>query len=100
MLEQIETEFRLGPRTILQPGDRFSVGGGPTHHGHKVGERGVFVFLRAVRKGVRAWVEGRNAAGALYRLYVQGPAFTPSDFPSSYRVKRYRIRKRRQKATA
>lgn len=59
---QIFDEYRYGPRSILRPGDRFRVTGGPvyiTDAGQKIPmyERGIFRFRSFCVRGAAQWLE-------------------------------------------
>ncbi len=65
---QVFDEYRFGPRSVLVPGDRFRVRGGPvyiTDDGTKIPmvERGVFVFRRYCVQGTSKWIEAYRADG-------------------------------------
>lgn len=58
----VHDEFRYGPRSVLHPGDRFRVSGGPvyvTADGTKISlaERGVFLFRRYCVQGTNQWID-------------------------------------------
>lgn len=53
--------FRLGPKTVLEKGDRIRVSGGPyfiTETGEKIhmGEKGIGRFVEATSNGEALWV--------------------------------------------
>ena len=65
---QTFNEFRYGPRSVLKPGDRFRVGGGPvyiTNDGvdHVVAERGLFKFRSYCERGPQKWIEAYPVGG-------------------------------------
>ena len=65
---QVFGRYRYGPRSVLVPGDRFRVTGGPvyiTDDGRKIpmAERGVFVFRRYCVQGASKWIEAYRADG-------------------------------------
>jgi hypothetical protein len=61
--------YRYGPRSVLVPGDRFRVGGGPvyvTDNGKviPVADHGVFVFRRYCVQGAAKWLEAHRSDGS------------------------------------
>ena len=73
---QVFTEYRYGPRSVLIPGDRFRVKGGPiyvTDGGAEIPmyERGIFVFRRYCVRGASKWIEAdQERDGSLAVLWV------------------------------
>ena len=72
---QVFDEYRYGPRSVLVPGDRFRVAGGPyyvTEGGVKIpmAERGVFVFSRYCVQGASKWIEAFRADGGIAILWM------------------------------
>jgi hypothetical protein len=66
---QVFKEYRYGPRSVLVPGDRFHVSGGPvyvTDDGKviPVADRGVFVFRRYCVQGAAKWLEAHRSDGS------------------------------------
>jgi hypothetical protein len=102
-------EYRYGPRSVLQPGDRFRVSGGPYYvnpDGSKslYAERGVFVFKRYCTFGSQKWIEARHQDGGDVVLWV-GKSVANPDLPT-FRRRPYKVRKvgetkreRKKKAT-
>ena len=79
-------EFRYGPRSVLQPGDRFRASGGPFYvnqDGTKtlMAERGTFVFRRYCEKGGSKWIEATRVGGENVVLWVGREGRNP-DLPS------------------
>lgn len=73
---EVIDEFRVSPRVVLRPGDRFRVGAGPYWRlpdGTKVpmAARGVCTFIRAKRYGSKVYIEARNGEGSVL-LHVAG----------------------------
>lgn len=86
-------EYRVGPRTVLKPGDLFRASGGPYWEADREGttakeslaEKGPFRFVRYCEQGARKFIEciGQNGfcvlnVGRRYRLahlprYVNRP---------------------------
>lgn len=71
-------EYRFGPRSVLVPGDRFKVTGGPvyrTDDGQKIPmyERGIFTFQRFCESGSGQWLEAWRSDGSTAVLYVGKP---------------------------
>jgi len=65
---RIYDEYRYGPRSVLLPGDRFRVSGGPvyvTGDGTVVpmAERGELIFRRYCVRGAAKWIEAHRADG-------------------------------------
>jgi hypothetical protein len=73
---QVFDQYRYGPRSVLVPGDRFRVSGGPvyvTDDGKTipVADRGIFVFRRYCTQGAAKWIEAHRSDGsALIVLWV------------------------------
>jgi hypothetical protein len=72
---RISFEYRFGPRSVLVPGDRFRVKGGPvyvTDDGRKIvmSERGIFTFQRFCQSGSGQWLEAWRQDGTTAVLYV------------------------------
>ena len=94
---EILDEYRYGPRSVLKPGDRFRVGGGPvyiTDDGveHSVAERGTFKFRRYCVQGAQKWLEAYTADGSsTVTLYVGKPCKSPT--VPNLRRKPYKVRK-------
>jgi hypothetical protein len=92
---QVFREYRYGPRSILTPGDRFRVSGGPvyvTDDGKTLAmfDRGVFVFERYCVRGSSKWIEAYRAEGGIVILWVGRSGRSPA-IPN-YRRRPYRIR--------
>lgn len=69
-------EYRVSPRVVLRPGDKFRVAGGPywkMSDGRKIplSTRGVCTFVRATQEGQRVYIEAVNKEGAVL-LHVEG----------------------------
>lgn len=76
MSTTVEGEYRVSPRVVLRPGDKFRVGGGPywkMSDGRKIplAARGVCTFVRATRSGSRVYIEAVGKDGAVL-LHVEG----------------------------
>lgn len=72
----VETEYRLSPRVVLHPGDRFKIGAGPYYRlasGEKVpmAVRGTATFRRVMRYGKRVLIEAQAGEGTVI-LHVEG----------------------------
>ncbi len=73
---QVFDQYRYGPRSVLIPGDRFRVSGGPvyvTDSGKVIPmyDRGEFVFQRFCIRGAAKWIEAYRAdGGGLAILWV------------------------------
>jgi hypothetical protein len=73
---QVFDHYRYGPRSVVVPGDRFRVSGGPvyvTDDGKTipVADHGVFVFRRYCVQGGERWIEAHRAhGGGLVILWV------------------------------
>jgi len=91
------SEYRYGPRSVLKPGDRFRVVGGPvyvTDDGveHVVAERGTFTFRRYCVQGAQKWLEAFPVGGGgLVVLWVGRPCKSP--IVPNLRRRPYKIRK-------
>jgi len=89
-------EYRYGPRSVLHPGDRFRVGGGPvyiTDDGveHSVAARGIFKFRQYCGQGASKWIEAHAADGSgTFVLWVGKPGKSPT--VPNLRRKPYKIR--------
>lgn len=71
-----ELEYRLSPRRVLRPGDRFKATKGPYWQcgdGARVGmaERGTFTFSCLLRRGRCAFILGVSRGGFVV-LHVEG----------------------------
>lgn len=69
-------EYRVSPKVVLRPGDRFRITGGPYWRmtdGRKIplAARGICTFVRATRVGQRVYIEARNKDGSVL-LHVEG----------------------------
>ena len=88
-------EYRYGPRSVLVPGDRFRVTGGPvyvTDTGTKIPmvERGVFVFRCYCEQGASRWIEAYRADGGGVAILWMGKAGRSRTVPN-LRRRPYRI---------
>ena len=90
-------EYRYGPRSVLKPGDRFRVGGGPvyvTEDGveHNLADRGIFKFRRYCVQGAQKWIEAFSVGGGgIVVLWVGKAGRSP--IVENMRRKPYKIRK-------
>ena len=94
---QTSDEYRYGPRSILKPGDRFRVSGGPvyvTDDGveHRIAECGTFKFRRYCVQGAQKWIEAVAADGSGTVVLWVGKAGKSPVEPNLKR-KPYKIRK-------
>jgi hypothetical protein len=92
---QVFDQYQYGPRSVLAPGDRFRVSGGPfyvTDDGRKIplADRGVFVFRRYCVQGAARWIEAGRADGGHAVLWVGKPGRSPT--VPNLRRRPYRIR--------
>ena len=92
---QVFNQYRYGPRSVLIPGDRFRVAGGPvyvTDGGTKVpmAERGVFVFRRYCVRGASKWIEAYRADGGGVAILWMGKTGRSRTVPN-LRRRAYRI---------
>ena len=76
---QLFDHYRYGPRSVLAPGDRFRVGGGPvyvTDSGKVIPmyDRGEFVFRRFCVRGAAKWIEAYRADGGGLAIFWVGRA--------------------------
>ncbi len=90
-------EYRYGRRSVLKPGDKFRVGGGPvyvTDDGveHVVAERGLFKFRKYCMQGAQKWIEAYPADGGGVVVLWVGKACKSPVVPNLKR-KPYKIRK-------
>jgi hypothetical protein len=93
---EIFDHYRYSPRSVLVPGDRFRVSGGPvyvTDDGRKIplADRGVFVFRRYCVQGASRWIEAHRADGGFAVLWVGKSGRSPT--VPNLRRRPYRIRK-------
>ncbi len=91
---QVSDEYRYGPRSVLLPGDRFRVSGGPvyvTDGGAVIPmyERGVFVFRAFCVQGAARWIEAYRTDGGMAVLWVGKTCRSPA--VPNLRRKPYRI---------
>lgn len=68
-------ELRLGPRSVIRPGDLFRASGGPfwkDSQGKRLsmGHGGPFRFIRHCRRGAVVWVEAFDRNGAYCALNI------------------------------
>lgn len=94
---QTYDEYCYGPRSVLNPGDRFRVGSGPvyiTDDGieHVVAERGLFKFRRYCEQGAQKWIEAYPVDGGGVVLLWVGKACRSTVEPN-LRRKPYKLRK-------
>ena len=92
---QVFDQYPYGPRSVLIPGDRFRVAGGPvyvTDGGEKVSmaERGVFVFRRYCVQGASKWIEAYRADGGGVAVLWMGKTGRSKTVPN-LRRRAYRI---------
>jgi len=92
---QVFEEFRCGARSVLVPGDRFRVSGGPvyvTDDGTKIpmAERGVCVFRRFCVQGASQWIEAYRADGGGIAILWMGNTSRSKTVPNLHR-RPYRI---------
>jgi len=92
---QVFNQYRYGPRSVLIPGDRFRVAGGPvyvTDGGKKISmaERGVFVFRRYCVRGASKWIEAYRADGGGVAILWMGKTGRSRTVPN-LRRRPYRI---------
>jgi hypothetical protein len=72
----VETEYRLSPRVVLRPGDRFKASAGPYYRlddGRRVpmAARGTFVLVEIVRQRTRVFLLAYGRDGWAL-LHVEG----------------------------
>ena len=72
----METEYRLSPRVVLRPGDRFKASSGPYYRlddGRRVpmAARGTFVLVEIVRQRTRVYLLAYGREGWVL-LHVEG----------------------------
>ena len=97
MITTVEHEYRVSPRVMLHPGDRFRVSGGPYYRlasGERVpmAARGVMTFRRALRTGrggKRVLIEASAGEGTVI-LHIEGSRRSPVPglVPRPYRITR------------
>ena len=92
---QVFHQYRYGPRSVLIPGDRFRVTGGPiyvTDHGTKtsMAERGILVFRCFCVQGASRWIEAYRADGGGVAILWMGKAGRSKAVPN-LRRRPYRI---------
>ena len=93
MTPTVETSgYRISPRVVIQPGDRFKVAGGPYYRmadGRKIplAARGTFRLAEVWRKGRRVYLLAHGAEGYAV-LHVEGRRRSPVPglVPRPYRV--------------
>lgn len=95
-LQEFE-EYRYGPRSVLKPGDKFRVSGGPVYVAdngieHRIAERGIFKFRRYCVQGAQKWIEAFPVGGGGVVLLWVGKAVKSPKVPNLKR-KPYKIRK-------
>jgi hypothetical protein len=97
-------EFQLSPRTIIRPGDRIRVSGGPVHvraNGDKirVGERGQFIIRDLFKRRGRIYataskIDNDGMYAGVFTLFISGRAVR-SALTETILNKPYRVRKAR-----
>ena len=92
---QVFDRYRYGHRSMLVPGDRFRVTGGPfyvTDGGTKIpmAERGIFVFRRYCVRGASKWIEAYRADGGGVAILWMGKSGRSRTVPN-LRQRPYRI---------
>jgi hypothetical protein len=90
----VETSYRISPRVVLQPGDRFKVTGGPYYRcgdGTKLplAARGTFKLVEVIRHRSRVHLLAHGAEGWTL-LHVEGRRRSPVPglVPRPYKVTR------------
>jgi hypothetical protein len=100
-------EYQFGPRSILRPGDRLRVRGGPvygTENGETLGmyERGILVFRGYFELGSRKWIKAYKVDGGGVVIQWVGKSIKSPVVPGlrrrPYRVKSKVGETRRQRA--
>ena len=91
---RISLEYRFGPRSVLEPGDRFRVNGGPVYvtddrRRIAMSERGIFTFQRFCQSGSGQWLEAWRPDGSTAVLYVGRPRW--SNTVPNLRRRPYRV---------
>lgn len=98
----IHEPYRIGPRSLLQPGQLFRVAAGPVFHGHRLGLRGTFEYIgRRIERGriyLDCWLIQRRQRCGQYLVFVAGDAYRMRDLPAivmkPYRVKRCKLKQK------
>jgi hypothetical protein len=90
----VETSYRISPRVVLQPGDKFKVTAGPYYRcsdGTKLplAARGTFRLMEVIRRLSRVYLLAHGAEGWAM-LHVEGRRRSPVPglVPRPYRVTR------------
>jgi hypothetical protein len=81
MTPTFETGYRISPRVVLLPGDRFKVSGGPyyrTGDGRRIplAARGTFRLAEVIRRRSRVYLLAHGAEG-FAMLHVEGRRKSP-----------------------
>jgi hypothetical protein len=81
MTPSVETGYRISPRVVLLPGDRFKVAGGPyyrTGDGRRIplAARGTFRLAEVIRRRSRVYLLAHGAEG-FAMLHVEGRRRSP-----------------------
>jgi hypothetical protein len=89
-----ETGYRISPRVVLVPGDRFKVSGGPyyrCHDGRRIplAARGTFRLSEVIRRRSRVYLLAHGCEGwALLHVEGRRKSPVPGMVPRAYRVTR------------
>jgi len=91
-VETMTTGYRISPRVVLEPGDRFKISGGPyyrTKDGQRLplAARGTFRLAEVIRRRSRVYLLAHGAEGWAM-LHVEGRRRSPVPglVPRPYRV--------------
>ncbi len=91
-METMTTGYRISPRVVLEPGDRFKISGGPyyrTRDGQRLplAARGTFRLAEVIRRRSRVYLLAHGAEGWAM-LHVEGRRRSPVPglVPRPYRV--------------
>jgi hypothetical protein len=92
---RVYREYRFGPRSVLEPGDRFRVTGGPIYvtdddRQFPMAERGVFVFHRFCVRGAARWIEAHSETSGGHAILGVGKSVRSRIVPN-LRRRPYRV---------
>jgi hypothetical protein len=93
-------ELRLSARSVIRPGDRVRLSGGPRYKATRLSQPGIYRVRLIWQRGKRYWIEADRLdrqwqVAGIYTLFVAGPPFR-SKLLDTIVNRPYRVRKCRK----